>query len=230
MAKYGMEIKRSDGRWFASPEFTPYVLVSVIDQAIAVGQSSSGLNIQTSVPNAENALLFHRMVDKKAGIACQLINGTNGNKVINVSAYLSDASAGTTGTFTIRFYVFASYVAYTPRYGIAFFRNNKMVYCGNCLPLQLKLFTSPKTDPSPSVAKAVMFAFTGLTSNPIPGQTSGTITVISGWGTLPGGQALSTPYQSYSGGAAPTTSKPTLTCVYIETGFYDSYYRQSLGL
>ncbi len=229
MSKYGMAIQRADGRWFASPEFTPYVLVSVIDQAIPVGQSSTGLNVQTSVPNGNKALLFHRMVDKKAGIYCQLINGANGFKVINIPAYMSDASAGTTGTFTIRFYIFSNYVAYSPRYGIAFYRNNVMVYCGNCLPLQLKFFTTPNNDPTPNVAKAVMFAFTGLTSNPIPGS-SATLTVVSGWGTLPGGAALGAPYQSYSGSGGPSTAKPTLTCLYVETALYDTYYRQSLGL
>lgn len=220
---YGMQIYRSDGRLFASPDFTPYVLVYVKDQAYPAGGTSGQLTYQTTVPNAKNAVLFVRAINTDSGIDCQLVNGSSGYKNIVVYAML----VGNTAT-TFRFYIFSNYVAYVPPYGIAFYRDGAMVYCGNCLPLQLHSFEIPNSDPNPTVSKACIPALSAVDSNPLPGTNDETITILSGWCGTPSYGASSVPYEDIEGSIA-IAGNISRTCLYIETPVYDQYYKQSLG-
>ena len=230
MADYGMQIYRSDGRWFTSPEYTPLVLVQVSDVTLPFSQSGTTI-INTNVPNGSLCMMFSRLLDVDAGFNCYIADGPAGYKQITVLLYMtSNRPNGSTSPFTARFYVFSDFVAYAPDYGIFFYRNGKMVYCGNCLPLQIKTFTEPATDPDINVKKAVQFGFEGLIgSGGAPGTPIANYLIL-GWSSTAYNGVVAAPYQSISNPSSTIlSSPPSLTAIYIETALYDQYFAASLG-
>ncbi|HDW8048444.1 TPA: hypothetical protein RM798_004260, partial [Yersinia enterocolitica] len=135
MAGFGMQITRDDGVIFASPEFTPTVLVQVMDRtADYTGDVSAQHYYETIVPNTKKCFIFHKILSTgsqqgaSGGVLHYAEQGPNGFWRVHTTA-------GTAGlAHTIRFYVFSEFVANIPEWGIYFYKDGQLVYTGNCLP------------------------------------------------------------------------------------------------
>ncbi|QKJ87397.1 hypothetical protein PMPD1_2455 [Paramixta manurensis] len=224
---YGMELRRDDGSWFASPDYTPLNLVQVIDQSFP-RNNAVNINVQTNVPNAQQCLVFVRSVTQTGCCIYKVNNGANGFKVINLTSTYGSSQFS---SISFRFYVFSDFVAFAPNYGIFFYRNGKMIYCGNCLPLQIKWYAANATNPGKSAAVMPGYATLNANAGP-PGPGGGaTLILLMGWVGQSNGISQSVYLEVNRNSNTPIITPPNAKGVlYIETALYDQYYRQSLGL
>ncbi|HFE9025683.1 TPA: hypothetical protein ACGATF_004405 [Yersinia enterocolitica] len=232
MAGFGMQITRDDGVIFASPEFTPTVLVQVMDRtADYTGDVSAQHYYETIVPNTKKCFIFHKILSTgsqqgaSGGVLHYAEQGPNGFWRVHTTA-------GTAGlAHTIRFYVFSEFVANIPEWGIYFYKDGQLVYTGNCLPLDIKFWERPQlTTPAPTMPCATICSVARQLTQGILGTNPPTALIFlfcfTGFSS-----GIITPVfrqisQSAGGGSADGFSKG---CAYIETSLYDQYYKASLG-
>lgn len=222
---FGMQITRDDGRIFASPEFTPSVLVQVMDVTADYTQDVSAVwYFQTIVPNSSLCLVFHK--NKDGAVLYYTEVGPSGYWQIKTVG----GSAGI--VHRLRFYIFSNFVVNIPEWGVYFYKDNKIVYHGSCLPLDIKFWDIPQlTTPSPTtVPCAAMGGFARQLSQPLVGSNPPVITVFyfcftaNDSGPVTG---IFRTYTSSSGSGGPDGFAKG--CAYIETAIYDQYYKASLG-
>ncbi|UCS82857.1 hypothetical protein vBYenSP400_67 [Yersinia phage vB_YenS_P400] len=212
---YTMEITRDDGIVFASPEFTPSVLIQVMDVTANYTQDSAAeYYFQTNIPNGISCLVFHRNLD--GAILYFIEQGSSGYWTIHVIR-------GTAAlVHRLRFYVFANSVTNIPDWGIFFYNTSgQIIYHGLCLPLDIKFWDrSAINSPSP---------------------TSVPCAVIGGYSHLISGGGIALLHAFTANNSGPTTGVFqqvgstndigfARVCGYIETQKYDQYYKQSLGI
>jgi hypothetical protein len=221
----GMKISRRDGTFFASPDFTPLMLVQVQDVNVQseIGQPVIG----TNVPNGKQCFMFARARDDaSAGIYAYVRNGGNGYKEIVVNAALSNISGA--GYTVFRFYLFSNFIPWRPRWGVFFFSptTGEMIYSGNMLPLQVMNwnYLSPAPSGYPCAVIPSLHDFTVepmqereylWTEDVFHGGTNGldivpvTVRIVSG---------------------VDDSAAVRANCLYIDTRLYDAYYRISLNV
>ncbi|MDA5496962.1 hypothetical protein [Yersinia aleksiciae] len=232
MAGFGMQITRDDGVIFASPEFTPTVLVQVMDRNADYTQDVSAQHyFDTIVPNYKKCFVFHKVISSgsqqgvSGGVLHYAEQGPSGYWRIHTIG-------GTAGlVHTLRFYVFSEFVSYIPEWGIYFFKNNQMVYAGNCLPLDIKFWEKPQaTTPAPTMPCAVISSIAEQRSQGIPGTNPPTVLVfLMCFIGYSGGIATPVYRQISTGAGAGGPDGFSKGCPYIETALYDQYYKASLG-
>ncbi|NIF20568.1 hypothetical protein [Candidatus Pantoea multigeneris] len=221
---YGMTIRRSDGKFFASPDFTPFNLVQVIDYTIP-GSVKSTIYIQTTVPNFQSSSVFWRYISTTGGMMMQIVAGANGYKQLKI-----DYAQGNGGNaFAVRFYIFGGYVAYNPPFGLSFWRGGVMVYAGNCLPLTCEYVPWTTGANTQGVPMAVMPGFHSAVAGPgVPGSGGSQQFILLSWAGSPTGVSQGTWWDGLNTGGLvyPDQSRGIIA---IRTAIYDQYYIQSLG-
>lgn len=224
---YGMRITK-DGRLWASPQFTPMNLVQVFDRSYNQRQNTGTLNIQiaTNVPEGRRFLFFVR---SGRATTCLLANSFVQGGMHYIRIYnMADNGSGAPDVISFRFYIFSDFVAYTPKYGISFHREGRMVYCGNCLPLVPKFATRSSSGDVPvNVPAAVVPSFEGI--EPIISGVPPTVisSLIMGYAGSNSGIVIA-PYNP-NGGSSFDSGVSGRGTLYIETALIDQYYVASLG-
>lgn len=210
----GYQIKRSDGKLYASPAFTPHILYSIED--IGITTSSTRVNYKTSVDYSDSALVFFYSLSGK-GVH---FFTTNVDGKLTLSA-LSE------NNHTIRVYIFDNKVRFLPSRGIFIYDSGRVVYAGNCLPLVIK---SVKTsglvsDAYPKGNLAAKPGFGSLVANGI--GSNEWIWVSTAWGADQSGGVINAPIASGTSQAISFDSDPEL--LYIDRTIYDKYRQTGIG-
>lgn len=229
LMSYGMQIMK-DGRLWASPDYTPLVLVQVIDHDFYVESGSNkdiGYIVQTVVPASRQFLFFARVGYVGQAIYCSQTTNNGVNSII--VSRVGNNVIGTPGKVSVRFYIFSDYVQYAPEHGIFFYREGRMVYCGNCLPLELKWFQYRSDQVGlPKVPVAVVPSFSGSEQTPNPPNSSGQLLYIAkAWSGTESGLGEGVYLDIWSSVMAAGYLDG---CLYIETTKYDRFYKSSLGI
>ncbi|MCU5775240.1 hypothetical protein [Winslowiella arboricola] len=221
MAEYTVEIRNAFGRFFASPDYTPLVLAQVIDTGNIAHSPTGGAVFNTTIPAGNKCVAFCKINDSVASCLFEVFNN-GGVKAIRIKA-------STGGSYlNCRFYVFADYLTYIPDYGIFIYNSaGRIVYTGNCLPLNIKYYTRGSAESG--VPSASVGGFSHMTSSGIPGQQGEFIYAVLSYVGYSGG-VRSIPYYVNTGTSSLPDFGSTPGCSYIETAIYDQYYKQSLGL
>lgn len=222
MADYGFAVYKN-GKLWASPDYTPLVLVQLIDQLNMI--PGSQYTVQTNVPNGRQNVVFGRTTQANVAVSFYTQDGDAGYQKIVINFVKASNGIPTVG---IRFYIFSNFVAWTPGWGFFLYRNGAMVYSGNCLPLQMKYM--PVNSPNPAIPCGTQAGYADAVSNAIPGQSNATLTVLMLWAGSPDG-IFATPYQEIErvGNTPVVLPVPSKGCLYIETTLYDRYHKFSLG-
>lgn len=223
MSEYGFSVYKN-GKLWASPDYTPLVLVQLIDKLNMV--PGSNYTVQTTVPNGRQNVIFGRTSQSNTAVSFYIQEGKSGYQEIVINFVKASSGIATVG---IRFYVFSNYVAWTPGWGFFLYRNGVMVYSGNCLPLQMKYL--PANSGNPGVPCGTQSGYADAASNPMPGQGGGaTLTILLLWAGSPDG-VIATPYEEiqHLGNTPLVLPVPSKGCLYIETDIYDRYHKISLG-
>lgn len=108
-----------------APDFVPYCLVQVVDIA------SGNRDVSTPVPSGNGIVAFHRGNNTSASQLDQMIFDyvvVNGKYVLRVT---NNPTGG-------RIYVFSDMLVNVPSRGFYMYREGKMVWHSNCLPLNIK--------------------------------------------------------------------------------------------
>ncbi|AHF77885.1 Phage-like protein [Sodalis praecaptivus] len=224
MANYGMEIWRQDGSFFASPQYTPMVLVKVIDLTVTAQTGGITQSYATGIPSSQRAILFIKATsDNKVGALTSLeIN--NSEWVANVILDNSTPS----GTYGFRLYVFGNYVPNPSGWGIAFYdASGKCIYTGTSLPLQIKRVDNINGLSGFSAAAYSGFSY-AVNQPTSPGDPNIGVTIFYNWMGASDGIAPVVYFVAQYNGGAPDLPVSMTKSLYIETQFYDDNYQFSL--
>ncbi len=201
-----------------APDFVPFNLVQVLDVTPSVGDV-----YQLIVPSSDSYVVFHRGISEINRIKYTQTT-QNGYAALKVD-YCS--------AIPTRIYVFSATLVNPPNYGAFIYKNGKIVWHSNCLPLKVSILDNTKQTISSSSPLAVVCC------------VSSNINIGSGssyyqWYYVPNAgysssdsvykaQMIGYQYLStlVSGSAPATWSVPTIG--YIDCTYYDAYYKASLG-
>ncbi|MGQ9453095.1 hypothetical protein [Leclercia adecarboxylata] len=207
-----------------APDFTPYVLVNVID--IEAGART----VDTGVPVGAGIMVFMRNRNNEGGALSRSLF----NQIESGGTYqLQFANAGQ-NQYPTRAYIFSKVLPPVPAAGFYMYRDGVMVWHNNCLPLDAKFITQSYMESDRPLAVT-----TGITSfmyipqdpaNPSYGFSNYT---CSGAGIASNGKWRTNSTEVYQStlGSISLTVKPWVVgtrIMYIDCDPYDSYYRQSL--
>lgn len=210
-----------------APDFTPYNLVQVMDLTPGYGQI-----VQTNIPVNVPMVAFHR----------SLVAGTYDHiwwEEINQNGFWSFKFRLNTGLFpmqTCRIYIFAKLLVNIPTHGFFLYQpgTSNMIWHSNCLPLKMNILNGGTvTSGQPLACTNAVTGCFFIPDSPGAGG-NGTQWFNCASAGQENGQFAATTLDRYQqvqvGGVTrpPVWSSPNIG--YTECNFYDTYYRQALGV
>lgn len=208
----GYQIRRKDGKLYASPNFTPHILYSIEDFSI----SQPTKVYKTTVDYSDSALVFFYSMSSLG--AFFFVSNVDGKLALTIS---------TQENHTIRVYIFDNKVRYLPNRGVFVYNGGKVVYSGNCLPLVIKRISTAglidSTYPKGTLAVKPGFGnlvATGLGSNQW-------LWISTCWGANTSGGIIQAPVSSGVDQIPSLPSDPEI--LYIDRTIYDKYRVSGIG-
>lgn len=205
---YGLQILKSDGTVWISPDFTPLNLI-----AKATINAVSGATYQSPLP-VGNEVLFFVKQSTEGVVKFNEIN-LNGFKSLQINA------SGISGSVTI--YCFADMAVRKSDYGIFLFNaQGKLVYSSDMKPLEIKkVAISVSGEPRINIGKpvAVMPAWSGRTS--APNSELGGFNIFDYFTGAFGNYITNLRIQVAGGGSGSAGFSYQTEAYYIETSIYD---------
>lgn len=214
-----------NGGMLISPDFTPMVLVGIHDIADA------NTVYQSNVPSGNAFFAFHRADNPQGGFSSDMVLW---DQVVQNGYHTLRMQGRSRGG--CRVYIFSDMIPPPPDNGFFVYKNNKMVYHSNCLPLRYKKLTRLQINVYSETPLAVMNTISAIRAIST-GTTLTTLGYAAGagysdvnkkWGAYLNGYQFSS---SMTGGGHSSSFDSTLPYLsYIECEYYDKYYKQSLGI
>jgi len=216
MSDYGFQIRRDDGKLFASPDFTPSVLYAI--ENITVPGALTRKVVKTNIKYSSTALIFYYCTNSNKSAQFFTVN-QDGMLAINC---LNEDS------MNLVLYIFDNKVRYSTDYGIFIYRSGSLIYTANCIPLVIKTATIPTNSNGPSGKFAVASGPAGDAVNVINEKDA----IYVGYANTANQSGISSSVcvtYSVDPSSSASMGEGNYPVQYIDRALYDKYRKSAIG-